>query len=338
MLPSLDFSLTNAGAEARVKKPGFECVFKFSVYSRLAAYSKTETKPSSPRVWPKVRVFLEQLTKGAVVVDIGCGEGKYRVPGGVLLGVDTCAELLVKVPRCGSVDYVLADALEIPFRKASADAALCVSVLHHFSTESRRREVLQQLATVLRPGGKLLIYVWAYEQPNGEFPSQDVLVPWNLHETAVNGRLPQVRFHKDSTKEQRIIQSSIAVNIQAEEAISCPSPSCFNPTPRSSSTILTGIRKWSPMLGKRLASLLIPIEEQLADEMTQDIMQTALQETLATLRKVTFYRFYHVFKKGELETLLSSVSGLRVVSSQIEHGNWCVVAEKLPDASKLRVI
>ncbi|CAJ0941975.1 unnamed protein product, partial [Mesorhabditis belari] len=333
------------------------------VYSRLAAYSNTkEAKPTSPRVWPRIRQFLEELNKGSVVVDIGCGEGKYRIPGGVILGVDTCADLLVKVPRNGGVDYILADGLELPFRRASADAALCVSVLHHFSTELRRRDAMQQLANVLRPGGKALVYVWAFEQPNGTFPSQDVLVPWNLHETALNGRLPKVKFHKESTKEQRIIQSSIAVEIVNDEAASCPSPSwfssfverfrllrkpsldlppaapSFNPTPRSSSTILTGIRKWSPMLGKRLASLLIPVEEQLADEMTQDIMQTALQEALATLRKVTFYRFYHVFKKGELEALISSIPQLKVLSSQFEHGNWCILAEKVPDASKLRVI
>uniref|UniRef100_A0A1I7WXA5 Integrase n=1 Tax=Heterorhabditis bacteriophora TaxID=37862 RepID=A0A1I7WXA5_HETBA len=44
---------------------------------------------------------------------------------------------------------------------------------------------------------------------------------------------------------------------------------------------------------------------------------------------VTFYRFYHVFRKGELEDLVLSIPTLRVVRSSFEHGNWCVIAEKL---------
>lgn len=34
---------------------------------------------------------------------------------------------------------------------------------------------------------QILIYVWAKEQPFAKFPSQDVLVPWNLHELSKNG-------------------------------------------------------------------------------------------------------------------------------------------------------
>ncbi|KAK5977418.1 hypothetical protein GCK32_021485 [Trichostrongylus colubriformis] len=40
------------------------------------------------------------------------------------------------------------------------------------------------------------------------------------------------------------------------------------------------------MLGRRLATLLVPVEEQLADEITQKILHEALTEAMATLREV----------------------------------------------------
>jgi hypothetical protein len=68
------------------------------------------------------------------------------------------------------------------------------------------------MANVMAPRSTILFYVWALEQPYGEFGSQDVLVPWNMHEIPMNGNLPMIRFHKHSTKEQRIIAVRIDVN------------------------------------------------------------------------------------------------------------------------------
>jgi SAM-dependent methyltransferase len=99
------------------------------------------------------------------------------------------------------------------------DAALVVSVLHHLSTLDRRRAALAEIARCLRPGATAIVYVWAFEQPNGRFPSQDLLVPWKLYEhQPLNGliifnrydrsagRIPPVLFHRYSTREQRIIR------------------------------------------------------------------------------------------------------------------------------------
>ncbi|KAK5981023.1 hypothetical protein GCK32_019271, partial [Trichostrongylus colubriformis] len=67
----------------------------------------------------------------------------------------------------------------------------------------------------------MLTYVWAYEQPNGTFPSQNLLVPWNLNEIPINGRLPRVKFHNDSTSEQRVIQASIPIVVDENEPCPC---------------------------------------------------------------------------------------------------------------------
>ncbi|VDM56091.1 unnamed protein product [Angiostrongylus costaricensis] len=97
-------------------------------------------------------------------------------------------------------------------------------------------------------------------------------------------------------------------------------------------SLISGVNRWSPMLGHRLSTLLVSVEEQLAEEVTQKILHEAFAETMATLREVTFYRFYHVFQKDELENLVNSIPSLNVTRSSFEHGNWCVVVEKAADS------
>lgn len=83
--------------------------------------------------------------------------------------------------------------------------------------------------------------------------------------------------------------------------------------------------------------------------------KTAVQETLDTLTKaesfetslngstsqeslpsdngggaITFHRYYHVFREGELDQLIEKyVDNLHIISSYYDHANWCVIAEKV---------
>lgn len=41
---------------------------------------------------------------------------------------------------------------------------ISIGVIHHFSTEKRRIQAVQELTRILRPSGKIMIYVWAQEQ------------------------------------------------------------------------------------------------------------------------------------------------------------------------------
>lgn len=65
-------------------------------------------------------------------------------------------------------------------RSDSFDAVISIAVIHHFSTEKRRLMAIAEMARILRPGGKIMIYVWALEQSQRQFCAQDVLVPWHL--------------------------------------------------------------------------------------------------------------------------------------------------------------
>jgi SAM-dependent methyltransferase len=49
-------------------------------------------------------------------------------------------------------------------RSNSLDACISVAVIHHLSTEQRRQRAVAELVRCVRPGGRVLVCVWAYEQ------------------------------------------------------------------------------------------------------------------------------------------------------------------------------
>lgn len=69
---------------------------------------------------------------------------------------------------------------------------------------------------------------------------------------------------------------------------------------------------------------------------TTESSDSVLDETVAasdqeadTFDSKAYMRYYHVFREGELRSLLENdVPELSVVSSSFDHGNWCIIAEK----------
>ncbi|CAC5422781.1 tRNA (carboxymethyluridine(34)-5-O)-methyltransferase,Alkylated DNA repair protein alkB homolog 8,Probable tRNA methyltransferase 9B [Mytilus coruscus] len=132
------------------------------------------------KVWPNVKKFIKNLYPGSLVADIGCGNGRYlHINKSVYkFGVDACYPL-VELSGEKGYEVLVADNQSLPFRDGAFDGVISVGVLHHFSTEQRRVQALKELCRILRPGGKLLVYVWAYEQKHRRFDGQDVLIPWH---------------------------------------------------------------------------------------------------------------------------------------------------------------
>ncbi|XP_035681426.1 alkylated DNA repair protein alkB homolog 8-like [Branchiostoma floridae] len=131
------------------------------VYEDIAShFSSTRHSP-----WPRVVDFLKTQPIGALVVDVGCGNGKY-------LGVNKDVYSLGNDRSCGLADICrdrhlevfVCDALSVPIRTGTVDAAISIAVIHHFCTQERRLKAVKELTRLLKPGGKALIYVWAFEQ------------------------------------------------------------------------------------------------------------------------------------------------------------------------------
>ena len=80
-----------------------------------------------------------------------------------MIGSDSCVEFAeIAMQRGHSV--VACDNQSLPFRESCFDAVISVGVIHHFASGKRRSKALEELYRILRPGGRMLVYVWAFEQ------------------------------------------------------------------------------------------------------------------------------------------------------------------------------
>ncbi|OCT99526.1 probable tRNA methyltransferase 9B [Xenopus laevis] len=147
-----------------------------SVYESTAPYfNEVQSK-----AWPKVRQFLLEQEPGSLIVDIGCGTGKYLSVNSEIynLGCDYCKPL-VEIAKNNKHEVMVCDNLNLPFRDQCFDTVISIGVIHHFSTKQRRIQAIKEMARTLVPGGRIMLYVWAMEQKSRRFEKQDVFVPWN---------------------------------------------------------------------------------------------------------------------------------------------------------------
>ena len=107
------------------------------------------------RYWQRKRleIISSMLPSNGHVLDIGCGSSQIM---GILrsgIGVDIRASKLRFSRRYG-LPLVNADAFHLPFARGSFDCVLCSQMIEHVPRDDR---VFQEMARVLRPGGRLII-------------------------------------------------------------------------------------------------------------------------------------------------------------------------------------
>jgi SAM-dependent methyltransferase len=157
-----------------------------SVESLLPDYSRQARSYDNTRgVCDQVLDALRRALAGAPgprLADIGGGTGNYAVAlageGWQPLVLDRSPEMLAQAAEKG-LATLAGDAQELPLADASFDAAMLVSMLHHVEDRSR---ALAEAARILRPGGRLALFVFAREDMEElwivrRFPS---CLPWML--------------------------------------------------------------------------------------------------------------------------------------------------------------
>ena len=112
-----------------------------------------------------------QVQPGDVVLDLGCGAGRYSLPlarrlgaAGLVYAVDLWEEGLASLmdqarqEGLANIRTVLADVSHpLPLAAASVDLALLATVLHDLAEAGQAQGALIELARLVKPGGRLAV-------------------------------------------------------------------------------------------------------------------------------------------------------------------------------------
>jgi tRNA (uracil-5-)-methyltransferase TRM9 len=152
-------------------------------YDRIAAhFAETRSYP-----WPEVTDFLESAPRGAVGLDVGCGNGRHlpalaeRVD--VPIGLDVSTELLQIAGERGDVDadLVAGDAATLPLADDAVAVAISIATLHHLPSRELRIRSLDEIARVLAADGRALVSAWSVADDRFEATAGfDAQIPWEL--------------------------------------------------------------------------------------------------------------------------------------------------------------
>jgi SAM-dependent methyltransferase len=145
--------------------------------------ARTEEDEATFRV--KTGVAVASLG-GKLVLDVGCGGGRYLrlvgSHGARVIGVDLSSAVEKAAALCAElpdVGIVQADLLNLPVADAAFDLVYSIGVLHHTPDP---RTAFAQIARKVKPGGRLA--VWLYRK-------NTVLQEWvNRRLRSVSTRLP----------------------------------------------------------------------------------------------------------------------------------------------------
>jgi ubiquinone/menaquinone biosynthesis C-methylase UbiE len=130
------------------------------------------------------RLVREYVERDDRVLDLGCGPGGFTAvlaeTARSVVGLDVSREWVdaanatFRAHGLANAESVLASGESLPFADSSFDAVTLVDVIHHLDRPSM---VLQEVARVLVPGGKLLVF-----EPNKLNPVLTLLCVFDRNE------------------------------------------------------------------------------------------------------------------------------------------------------------
>ncbi|KAK9497636.1 hypothetical protein O3M35_004327 [Rhynocoris fuscipes] len=168
-------SRITASDSAHLEDSAIEIETKFvkETYNNIAHhFSLTRYKP-----WPNVRDFVMSFPVGSLLLDVGCGNGKYFGSNKYIYEVGCELSVpLSEICKGNGYQVINADCLSLPFQDNMFDGVLCIAVIHHLSSLNRRQQAVREILRVLSEEGRALIYVWADQQEfvrNSSKPQSD---------------------------------------------------------------------------------------------------------------------------------------------------------------------
>lgn len=267
------------------KQKELEINYVKNTYDNIAGdFSKTRYKK-----WPKVDEYLKSIDEHSLLLDVGCGNGKYLDNSRTFnVGCDISSNLL-SICKQRDFEVLQCDMSAIPFRPGSFDAIICIAALHHIASSQRRRKCLEKMISLLRPsnGSSLLVQVWAFEQD---------IEPNNRYLKSGKKTIDQTSPPDGQSEDHVVISGDLKLLIHK------------NRTPFQSQ------------------ELLVPFKS--SQSSTQADKSGDSGNKSEASQQQTSLRYYHLFKADELESMIRSIHGAELVKSFYDQGNWCAIISR----------
>ena len=175
-------------------------------------------------VWKGVKHFLNDISLDSLNVEIGCGNGKNLLYRKELnfAGFDIC-ENFVSLCKTKNLNVEYGNILNLPILDNSFHNVLCIAVIHHLETKEERIKAISELIRIAKSGGKILIYVWAFEQPNDskrQFVKGNNMVSFKTNNNTFN-RFYYIYTKKDLEEEISVQTYNFTFDIYYEEGNWC---------------------------------------------------------------------------------------------------------------------
>jgi 2-polyprenyl-3-methyl-5-hydroxy-6-metoxy-1,4-benzoquinol methylase len=164
--------------------------FQWNKYAKTQLDSSTGTTISSDRLfgvskWPRTMV-------GQTILEAGSGAGRFTevlaATGANVISIDLSSAVEANFQNNGQNQNILiaqASILDIPVRPQSMDKVICLGVLQHTPDPV---ESFKHLARCVRPGGELVIDVYAYRLT--------ALLSWQYALRPLTKRMNQQRLYR----------------------------------------------------------------------------------------------------------------------------------------------
>ena len=158
-----------------------QCQREFPVLSGIPRFVEQKHLASFGLQWNKYEVAHEDEDRatfeaktgfrlkelsGQTILDAGCGGGRYSKiaaeAGANVIGADQSAAVEKAATICKgleNIQFLQADLKHLPLPESSFDLAFSIGVMHH---DENTREVFDSVAKMVKPGGKLA--VWLYKK------------------------------------------------------------------------------------------------------------------------------------------------------------------------------
>ncbi len=142
--------------------------WQWNNWSKIQFDSHNVGKPMQAytlKMWDQITHINTSDLNNAVIVDIGCGPGRFietiRQKNGLAIGIDLSDAVEAAIenfPNDPNVLICQADVLQTPIKPESVDGSFSIGVLHHTTNPQKG---FNEMAKIVKPGGWVSVSVYS---------------------------------------------------------------------------------------------------------------------------------------------------------------------------------